>query len=182
MPAPTRTPPEIWIEAGLRALAAGGPDAVRIESLAQGLGVTRGGFYWHFEDRQALLDAILDRWEQASTDEVIRRVEAEGGATQDKVRRAGELTFSAELLPVDLAVRDWARRDAAVATRLRRVDNRRMDYLRSLFRTVCADESDVEARCMLAFSLVIGNHFIAANHGRYRRGEVLERALERLFA
>ena len=47
MSAPTRTPRSSWIEEGLRALAAGGPDAVRIELLAQALGVTRGGFYWH---------------------------------------------------------------------------------------------------------------------------------------
>jgi AcrR family transcriptional regulator len=34
----------------MHALAAGGPDAVRIEPLAQALGVTRGGFYWHFDE------------------------------------------------------------------------------------------------------------------------------------
>ena len=54
MAAPTRTPRRTWVEQGLRALAAGGPDAVRIEPLAQALGVTRGGFYWHFADRRAL--------------------------------------------------------------------------------------------------------------------------------
>ena len=64
MAAPTRTPRSKWIDEGLRALAAGGPDAVRIEPLAQALGVTRGGFYWHFEDRQALLDEMLDTWER----------------------------------------------------------------------------------------------------------------------
>ena len=45
MAAPTRTPRSRWIEEGLRALAAGGPDAVRIEPLAKSLGVTRGGFW-----------------------------------------------------------------------------------------------------------------------------------------
>ena len=55
MAPPTRTPRERWIEAGLQALAAGGPDAVRIDPLAKALGVTRGGFYWHFENRDALL-------------------------------------------------------------------------------------------------------------------------------
>ena len=53
--ASTRTPRSSWIDAGLRALAAGGPDAVRIEPLARALGVTKGGFYWHFDDRWALL-------------------------------------------------------------------------------------------------------------------------------
>ena len=62
MAARTRTPRASWIEEGLRALAAGGPDAVRIELLAQALGVSKGGFYWHFDDRSALLDEMLDTW------------------------------------------------------------------------------------------------------------------------
>src|SRR5213592_4439943 len=118
MAPPTRTPRSTWIDAGLRALAAGGPDAVRIEPLAQELGVTRGGFYWHFESRRAFLEAMLDTWERRSTDETLERVEREGGDARDKVRRAGMLTFSRDLLPIDLAVRDWARRDRSVARRL----------------------------------------------------------------
>ena len=56
-------------------------------------------------------------------------------------------------------MRDWARREPRVAERLRRVDNRRMDYMRSLFGGFCADEDEVEARCLLAFSLFVGSHF-----------------------
>ncbi len=182
MAPPTRTPRSRWIEEGLRALAAGGPDAVRIEPLAQALGVTRGGFYWHFDDRRALLDEMLDTWERASTDEVVERVERKGGDARTKLRRAGALAFSDWLLPIDLAVRDWSRREPTVAERLRRVDNRRMDYLRSLFGAFCPDQDDVEARSMLAFSLLIGNHFMAADHGARSRADVLELAVRRLLA
>ena len=182
MVAQTRTPKSVWIDAGLRALAAGGPDAVRVELIAQELGVTRGGFYWHFPSRKAFLDEMLDIWEHRSTDETLERVEKEGGDARDKVRRAGMLTFSKELLPIDLAVRDWARRDRAVAKRLRRVDNRRMAYLRSLIGTFIDDADDVEARGMLAFSLAIGSHFIAADHGARSRKQVLDRAAQRLLA
>jgi AcrR family transcriptional regulator len=182
MAAPTRTPRSRWIDEGLRALAAGGPDAVRIEPLAQAIGVTRGGFYWHFEDRRALLEAMLDTWERRSTDEVLERVETEGGDARRKVLRAGTLTFSTELLPIDLAVRDWARREKPVADRLRRVDNRRIEYLRSLIGTFCEDPGDVEARSMLAFSLAIGNHFIAAGHGRRSREDVLGLAMRRVLS
>ncbi|HWG62374.1 MAG TPA: TetR/AcrR family transcriptional regulator [Streptosporangiaceae bacterium] len=184
MAAPTRTPRSAWIDEGLRALAAGGPEAVRIDSLAKALGVTRGGFYWHFEDRSALFEEMLDTWERRSTDEVLDRVEREGGDARIKIRRAGELTFSSSdgLRAIDLAVRDWSRREPAVADRLRRVDSRRMAYLRSLFGSFCADADDVEARCMLAFSLLIGNHFIAADHGNRTRANVLELALSRLWA
>jgi AcrR family transcriptional regulator len=181
MAAPTRTPKSAWIEAGLRALGAGGPDAVRIEPLAQALGVTRGGFYWHFADRRALLEAMLDTWERATTDEVFDRVEREGGDAGARLRRLFPLATSG-VVAVELAVRDWARREQAVAERLRRIDNRRMEYLRSLFRAWCPDADDVEARCLLYYSLMIGNHFIAADHGVRSRADVLELAMRRLGA
>ena len=179
----TRTPRSSWIDEGLRALAVGGPEAVRIEPLAQSLGVTKGGFYWHFDDRRALLDEMLDTWERVSVEEVIERVEREGGDARARLRRLfGLASSSDELLRTDLAVRDWARRDEAVAGRLRRVDNKRMAYMRSLFGAFCPGDDDVEARCLLALSLWIGNHFIAAEHGARSRADVLALIMRRLLA
>jgi AcrR family transcriptional regulator len=179
----TRTPRSTWIHAGLRALATGGPDAVRIEGLARELGVSKGGFYWHFGDRQALLGEMLDAWERVGVDDVIDRIEGEGGDARARLRRLFSMASAGdELLRIDLAIRDWARREQAVADRLRRVDNRRMDYMRSLFGAFCPDEDDVEARCVLALSLFIGSHFIAADHGTRSRTEALALAMRRLEA
>jgi AcrR family transcriptional regulator len=178
----TRTPRDRWIEEGLQALAAGGPDAVRVEALAKKLGVTKGGFYGSFADRDALLEAMLDTWERESTDEVIERVEREGGDPRTKIHRAGVLTFSSDrLLPIDLAIRDWARREEAVAERLRRVDNRRMALLREMIGTFCSDADEVEARSLLAFCVAIGEHFLAADHGDRTRAQVLVRAADLLL-
>jgi len=181
----TRTPRNSWIDEGLRALAAGGLDAVRIEPLARALGVTKGGFYWHFDDRRALLDEMLDAWERTMIDEVIERVESEGGDGRAKLRRLFAFASSSrarELLKADLAVRDWSRRDKAVSKRLRRVDNRRMEYMRSLFGEFCPDDDEVEVRCMFAMSLFVGSPFVAADHGTRSRGDVMRLALRRLEA
>ncbi|MFI0372096.1 TetR/AcrR family transcriptional regulator [Actinomadura sp. 1N219] len=178
----TRTPRDRWIEEGLRALAAGGPDSVRVEVLAKRLGVTKGGFYGYFADRDALLEAMLDGWERESVDDVIDRVEREGGDPKTKIQRAGGLTFSSDrLLPIDLAIRDWARRDTAVAARLRRVDNRRMALLREVIGAFCADADEVEARSLLAFCAAIGEHFLAADHGGRTRAQVLAHAADLLL-
>jgi AcrR family transcriptional regulator len=179
-----RTPRSRWIDEGLDALATGGPGAVRIESLARALGVTKGGFYGYFDGRGALLDELLDVWERRSVDEVIEQVEAAGGDARAKLRRLSMLagTRRGEVLKIDLAVRDWARRDRRVARRLKRVDNRRMDYLRSLFAPLSRDEDDIEVRCLLFYSLWIGSHFIAADHRGRTRSDVVKLALERLEA
>lgn len=179
----TRTPRSGWIEEGLKALAAGGPDAVRIEPLAKALGVTKGGFYWHFDGRQALLAEMLDSWERVSIDEVIADIEGEGGDARARLHRLFVLASAhPEIRKADLAIRDWSRRDGSVAARVRRIDDRRMDYLRSLFAGFVPDPDEVEARCLLVMSIWVGSHFVAADHGPRSRAEVVERALRLLEA
>jgi AcrR family transcriptional regulator len=182
MAAPTRTPRDAWIEKGLRALAAAGPDAVRVDALARELGVTRGGFYWHFANRSELMEAILDHWERVSVDQVIERVDAGGDDPRERLRRLfGLAAEHPQTLAVDLAVRDWARRDAAVAARLRRVDNRRMAYLREQFAGFVDDPEEVEARSLTVASLWIGQHFFAGEHPGGDRARVVDHVLRGLL-
>lgn len=172
-----RTPREKWVEEGLRALAERGVDAVRVEVLAKSLGVTKGGFYGYFEDREALLSEMLDTWERESVDDVFARIDREELDVLSRARLAGRLTFSDErLLPIDLAVRNWARHDPAVAERLRRVDNRRMALLRDAIGSICDDPDEIEARCLIAFCLAIGSSLLAAEHPDRTRAQVISRA------
>ena len=183
MPAQARTPRGDWIAAGLNALARGGPEAVRVEPLARELGATKGSFYWHFDGRSALLEALLEDWQQSVVDDVIAQIDAGGGDARDRLRRLFALAGSRRDLPaVELAIRDWARRDKAVAERLRHVDNRRMSLLREMIGTFCADPVEVEARSVLAFCLLIGSHFLAADHGDHTRAQIMARAGELVLA
>jgi len=176
-----RTPRARWIEAGLEALAQGGPDAVRVELLAAELGVTKGGFYGYFDGRPALLTEMLDEWERRCTKEIIAQVDAEGGDAAERIQRAGQLTFSEDLHRMDLAVRAWARHDQSVATRLRRIDNERMEFLRKMFGTFISNPDEIEARSTLAFALAIGRHFIVADHPGYTKREAIQLAGELLL-
>ncbi|MEU6584531.1 TetR/AcrR family transcriptional regulator [Nocardia sp. NPDC046763] len=176
-----RTPREVWIEQGLQTLVDSGVETVRIEVLAKQLGVTKGGFYGYFPDRAALLEAMLDVWERESTDEVLETVALEDDP-RDKIVLAGQLTLSPNrLLAIDLAIRDWARRDESVAARLRRVDDRRMALLRETIGTFCSDPDEIEARSLLAFCLAIGNQFLAADHPGRTRTQVLAHASAIVF-
>jgi len=56
-----------------------------------------------------------------------------------------------------------------------------MDYLRSLFGAFCADEDEVEVRCLLTFSMFIGNRFMVADHGARSRADVVKLAQEWLL-
>src|SRR3954452_1332912 len=132
------TPPEAWVREASALLATAGPDAVRVEVLASRLGVTKGGFYWHFADRGALLERVLDEWERDLVDGVIADVDSTATEPGDRLRRLFELANQFARTKtgpaLELAIREWARRDSSVARRLRRVDSKRMRYMRTLFR------------------------------------------------
>ena len=69
----------------------------------------------------------------------------------------------------------------SVAGRLRRADNRRMEFVRSLFGQFCADEDDVEVRSMMSYSMVIGSYFVAVDHDDRTRSQVLQLAIDHLL-
>ena len=79
---------QAWIEAGLKELANSGVGGVRVEVLAQRLGVTKGGFYRRFKDRRALLNAVLDEWSGGRISAIDRlREQSEGQAPNDRSGR-----------------------------------------------------------------------------------------------
>ena len=180
MAAPKRTQAE-WVGAAVTALAEGGVDNVRVERIARALGVTKGSFYWHFEDRNALLAGMVEAWEAGGTHDIISKVDAAGGDARARLRRLWDVTSGEEGMAAELALRDWARRDPQVAVKVQRVDDTRMAYVRALFSQVFPDADDIEARAMLLYSLLIGNYFIGARHGRRGRRRVLTEAVELLL-
>src|SRR5258708_12755005 len=76
-----------WITAALRAIADGGLAAVGVEPLAARLGATKGSFYWHFENRDALLEAAIRRWEKETTTDVVAEITAARDAPSSQFRR-----------------------------------------------------------------------------------------------
>jgi len=126
---------EDWLLAGFRALAAGGPTALRAESLARDLGATKGSFYWHFKNIADFRARLLGLWEQQAYAEVVTLVEAEGSAT-DKLFRlvniAGTEHDSRGGMALEPAIRAWAQGDHTVANVVAGIDSRRLAYTAGL--------------------------------------------------
>ncbi len=171
---------EAWVAVAVEALGEGGVEAIRVEPLARRLKVTKGSFYWHFRDRSELLDAVLETWSKQGTDAIIEHVEAEGGDARARLRRLWAISSEDAMHP-EMAIRDWARRDENVAALVEDVDTRRLAYLRSLFGELSLPRAETEARCLLMYSLLVGNTFIHGSHGRLGRPRVLDESLRLLL-
>ena len=133
MPRRNTLQPKDWILAATRALAEGGVEAVSVEGLARGLGTSKGSFYWHFNDRPALLWAVFDLWEREGTADLIERA----NACADPIERLRGLTrdtLDATTNGIDVAkteteIRAWATRDPAIGRRFAQVEDDRTEFL-----------------------------------------------------
>ncbi|OLT04465.1 TetR family transcriptional regulator [Pseudonocardia sp. CNS-004] len=151
-----------WTVAALAALARGGIAAVAVEPLAASLGATKGSFYWHFGNRDALLEAALLEWERTDTDDVIALVETEPDLRL-RLRRLlavalGDSTRKSEHVEVAL---QSAANHPLVAPVLARVTARRIGYLTALFGELGFDPDDAGRRAMLAYTAYLGHAQLA---------------------
>jgi AcrR family transcriptional regulator len=155
-----------WTRAALDALARGGLAAVAVEPLAKELGTTKGSFYWHFADRNALIAAALARWERRDTDLVIAAVE-EGEDASARLRRLLELAFRAVGVEsgagagsVELALQANAAHPL-VSAALERVTQRRLTYLTTLFTQLGMSPARARDRGLLAYAAFLGHAQLA---------------------
>ncbi|HEV2420545.1 MAG TPA: TetR/AcrR family transcriptional regulator [Candidatus Acidoferrales bacterium] len=130
----TRLDRHDWVDAGIAILASKGVDAVRIESLAKQLNISKGSFYWHFKDRRDLLDAILEQWETQQSD-----WNTEGERVSNPVERWArlfEFLSGPGYARLEMAISAWARQDERVAIRVASADLKRLAYLSRVFREI----------------------------------------------
>lgn len=145
-----------WTDAALEILGLNGIDGVRIELLAKRLEVTKGSFYWHFKDRDALHQAMLEQWRKRSTLALIERLDKGEGTPQERLQRLLRLPIvgqrSARAADVELAVRLWGRREPRAQAALEEIDQLRLRYIAGLLMQSGVDQVDAEARAILAYS------------------------------
>jgi AcrR family transcriptional regulator len=145
-----------WVCAGVAALSDGGVSAVRVEPLARRLGVTKGSFYWHFADRDALLAAIIAAWAQRQTQAVIDEVAAAGPA--EPLARLTLLSRIVGRLDIRLeaAVRTWALTDPRAAAAVARIDAARQGYLQEIIESAGVPDDVAAGRARLLYYALIG--------------------------
>jgi AcrR family transcriptional regulator len=135
-----------WLRAAMELLRTRGVGGVRVLTLAQELRVSRGSFYWHFDDRQYLLDSMLDWWEREMTDTVIQLEKTGRAGPQRRLLTVAEEILTANRTRYDPAVRSWAEGDKKAAKVLRRVLRKRLDFVSGLFEEIGFTPAEARAR------------------------------------
>ncbi|MGW7019862.1 TetR/AcrR family transcriptional regulator [Streptomyces decoyicus] len=145
-----------WAEAALAAMGEGGLAAVAVEPLAARLGTTKGSFYWHFANRDALIEAALKRWEETCTEAVIAEAEAEPDPGERLRGLLVRATDRSAADPLDVSLLATAAHPR-VAAALARVTARRIGYVAALFTELGFPEDEARRRGLLAYTAYLGH-------------------------
>jgi len=150
-----------WITAALGAIADGGLAAVGVEPLAVRLGATKGSFYWHFKDRDALLEAAIRRWEKETTTDVIAEISAAHDAPVSQFRRlVVSVIERAEQDRVGPALLASAAHPA-VAPALERVTDARLNLIATVLGRLGFSPAEARRRALLSYSAYLGHGQLA---------------------
>lgn len=168
---PVSTSREDWIRAALQILVEHGAGEVKILTLAQRLGCSRSNFYWFFRDREALLDALLERWRLQNTEAIVERAARPAERISQGVLNifdcwADPALFDARL---DFAIREWARRSARVHAAMHQADALRLAAITDLFARFGATPSEAVVRARTLYFMQIGYYALDVRESQAER-------------
>ncbi len=176
-PAKVQLTPADWIAAATDVLRDKSIDAVRVDVLAKVLNVTRGSFYWHFKDRNDLLERVLQRWRDAATEQIIERFQK-----TPPLQRIGEfltLPFRGQTAQnsasIELAIRAWARRDALARQAVETIDSYRLAYVAQCFRELGFSAEEAKMRAFVVYGYMVSEALLR------NQGSESERLARRAF-
>jgi len=143
---------EDWLRTALLVFAESGIEDVQITKLAARMDVTRGSFYWHFDDRQDLIDALIAAWRSHNTDVMVGALEGVATLTEGILQLFSVWVDHDQFDPkLDQAMRDWARRSEQVRETVIEEDDRRIDVIARFFRQFDYAESEAFIRARVIY-------------------------------
>lgn len=168
---------EDWLKHALEGLRREGVSGLRVEPLARSLGVTTGSFYWHFKDRQDLLDSLLDHWTEKMTRAVARRMTSEE-EPEEQLRQLVEEVAMEEWSRYEIAIRNWATFDSHARRSTRKVDECRLGYVTGLFLQLGFEEAEAEMRARTLLFCNLGEAAFSIRESSEKRLATARRQLE----
>ena len=149
---------EGWLEAAYSSLIDSGVDSVKIQPLAKELKLSRTSFYWFFKDREELLDALVAKWRNKNTGNLVRQSEAYAESLAEAMLNVFDCWLNRDLFDsqFEFAVRSWALQAPAILEEVRRADQTRVEALTRMFMRFGYEASPADVRARTTYLVQIG--------------------------
>lgn len=147
-----------WLSLAVDVLTSDGIEQVKVSVLGEKLGVSRSSFYWYFNSRQDLLDALLNHWKATNTAAMVAQAEMPAETITQAVCNVFRCVVNAKLFDnrLDFAIREWARRSGSVRRILDQSDETRLDALTAMFTRFDYAELEAKTRARILYYMQIG--------------------------
>lgn len=149
---------EGWLEAAYDSLLESGVDSVKILPLAKKLNLSRTSFYWFFKDREELLGALLTRWRDRNTGNLIKQSEAYAESLAEAMLNVFDCWLNNDLFDArfEFAVRSWALQSAEILAEVQQADQLRLEALKRMFTRFGHSETTSDVRARTTYLVQIG--------------------------
>jgi len=144
-----RVSKEQWLSAALEALLEGNIENVKVEKLARQLNISKSGFYWHFKDRNDLLNEILEFWSREYTEVIAGNKELRKLNPKERLFTIMNVIQDYKLARYDAAMRAWALNDQVAYKAVKNVYKIRNDYIKGVFSELSFKGDDLDMRTRL---------------------------------
>ena len=173
---------EDWLIAARDSLIAEGKDAVKVERLAKKLNVTRGGFYWHFRDRDDLLNSLLRTWEKETNELFEQALQGDHPDGMSEFCALCRIWVNEDVYSpsYDSAVRDWARVSKRAEKAVKRVDRKRIDIIKRIFSDMGYPDDEAFIRARITYFHQVGYYALGLGETKPQRRRLLSLYIEAL--
>jgi AcrR family transcriptional regulator len=149
---------DLWLDAAYNLLVKSGVASVKVMPLAKALNLSRTSFYWHFADRDALLDALIKRWERQNTGQLVAQTERYAQTINEAVLNLFDCWINPQLFDarMDFAIRNWAQQTPALKTLMEQNDRQRLTAIGEMFLRFGFTPQQSETRARTAYYTQVG--------------------------
>jgi len=149
---------EAWLDAAYDALLESGVDSVKILPLAKRLNLSRTSFYWFFKDREELLSALISRWREKNTGNLVKQTGAYAESLGEAMLNVFDCWLNKELFDsqLEFAVRSWALQSPEIQADVHAADQARMEAIGRMFMRFGYDEGAADVRARTTYLVQIG--------------------------
>jgi len=149
---------DLWLDGAYQMLVQSGVESVKVMPLAKKLKLSRTSFYWHFEDREALLAALIRRWKEKNTGNLVARCKVYAESITEAILNLFDCWVDPELFDarMDFAIRNWAQHSPDLKKLLEFTDKKRIDAIRNMFSRFGFDDQQAETRALTIYYTQVG--------------------------
>lgn len=149
---------DIWLEAAYDVLISDGIEAVKVMTLARRLNMTRTGFYWFFEDLADLHAAMIERWENKNTGNLVAMCGQEAASVSEALFNLMDCWLNQALFDarLDLAIRNWGRINPELQAKIDTADAARIAAVSQIFERFGYSKDQSQVRGMTVIYTQIG--------------------------